>query len=173
MAWTDAIRDVGDCLRATVFLPTEPFTPLNQELKIVEDYMYIQEKRFGDRIHWKIDCQINAEEVEVPVFLLQPLVENAVLHGISPKVDGGSIEITVVQQEGVLKITVKDDGVGMSEEKLEHIRNAIKNRDSGLGIGLGNIYRRIAAYYEQGGIMVDSKEREGTTVTMIFGDRKK
>ncbi len=151
---------------------TEPFTPLNQELKIVEDYMYIQEKRFGDRIQWKIDCQINAEEVEVPVFLLQPLVENAVLHGISPKLNGGNIEITVEQKEGVLKITVKDDGVGMSEEKLEHIRNAINNRDSGLGIGLGNIYRRIAAYYEQGGVMVDSKEKEGTTVTMIFGDRK-
>ncbi len=151
---------------------TEPFAPLNQELKIVEDYMYIQEKRFGERIQWKIDCGIQAEEVEVPVFLLQPLVENAVLHGISPKVNGGSIEIIVEQLEEVIKIKVKDDGIGMSAGKLEQIQNAINYRGSGLGIGLGNIYRRIAAYYEKGSVKVDSIEGEGTIVTIIFGDRK-
>ncbi len=151
---------------------TEPFTPLNQELKIVEDYMYIQEKRFGERIQWEIKCDIQAEEVEVPVFLLQPLVENAVLHGISPKVNGGSIEITIEQIEELIKITVKDDGVGMSEEKMEQIHNAFNYRGSGLGIGLSNIYRRIVAYYEKGSVKVDSIEGEGTIVTIIFGDRK-
>lgn len=152
---------------------TEPFTPLNQELKIVEDYMYIQKKRFGSRIRCDIDCSVMTEQIEVPVFLLQPLVENAVLHGISPKEDGGRIHIAIQEQDGVLQITVADDGVGMSRERLEQVRNAFTQRDSGTGIGLGNIYRRIAAYYEQGGVRVDSEEWRGTTVTMIFGSRKK
>lgn len=68
---------------------TEPFAPLNQELKIVEDYMYIQKKRFGERVSWDIDCNIKTDQIEVPVFLLQPLVENAVIHGISRKENGG------------------------------------------------------------------------------------
>lgn len=152
---------------------TEPFTPLNQELKIVKDYMYIQKKRFGSRIRCDIDCSVITEEIEVPVFLLQPLVENAVLHGISPKENGGRIHIVIQKQDGILQISVADDGVGMSEERLDQVRNAVSLRDTGNGIGLGNIYRRIAAYYEQGGVRVDSEEWHGTTVTMIFGARKK
>lgn len=152
---------------------TEPFTPLNQELKVVEDYMYIQKKRFGERIQWKIDCDTRTDEIEVPVFLLQPLVENAIIHGISSKESGGSIEISIEVEHGILQISVKDDGVGMSDEKLKQIRDAVKSRGSGLGIGLGNIYRRIAAYYEQGEVIVDSREGVGTTVSMVFGDRKK
>lgn len=151
---------------------TEAFAPLNQELKIVEDYMYIQEKRFGDRIQWTVDCQIQPEEVEVPVFLLQPLVENAVIHGISSKESGGHIEIKIQKEGGILKITVADDGVGMNEEKLQQIRSASRQSGSGLGIGLGNIHRRIAVYYEQGEVRIDSQEGAGTVVTMIFGDRK-
>lgn len=151
---------------------TEAFAPLNQELKIVEDYMYIQKKRFGDRIRYTIDCQIRADEVEVPVFLLQPLVENAVIHGITDKEDGGHIEIRIQKEGEILQIMVADDGVGLSEEKLRQIRNAGSQNGSGLGIGLGNINKRIKAYYEQGEVRIDSREGEGTTVTMVFGHRK-
>lgn len=152
---------------------TEAFAPLNQELKIVEDYMYIQKKRFGDRIRWTVDCQIRADEVEVPVFLLQPLVENAVIHGISEKETGGHIWIKIQKEGGILQISVADDGVGISEEKLQQIRNASRQNGSGLGIGLGNIHKRIKVYYEQGEVRIDSKEGEGTIVTMVFGDRKR
>lgn len=151
---------------------TEAFAPLNQELKIVEDYMYIQKKRFGDRIRCTVDCQIRADEVEVPVFLLQPLVENAVIHGINNKENGGHIEIKVNKVDEILQIIVSDDGVGISEEKLKEIQNAGSQNGRGLGIGLGNINKRIKAYYEQGEVRIDSREGEGTTVTMFFGHRK-
>ncbi len=150
----------------------EAFAPLNQELKIVEDYMYIQKKRFGDRIRCTIDCQIRADEVEVPVFLLQPLVENAVIHGITDKEDGGHIEIRIQKEGEILQIMVADDGVGINEEKLQQIRNAGSHNGRGLGIGLGNINKRLKAYYEQGEVRIDSREGEGTTVTMVFGHRK-
>lgn len=151
---------------------TEAFAPLNQELKIVKDYMYIQKKRFGDRVRCKIDCQVRADEIEVPVFLLQPLVENAVIHGIHNKENGGQIEIKIQMIGEMLKIVVSDDGVGISEDKLKEIQEAGTQNGRGLGIGLGNINKRIQAYYEQGEVRIDSKEGEGTTVTMCFGHRK-
>lgn len=151
---------------------TEPFTPLNQELKVLEDYLYIQKKRFGDRISWKIACQVQAERMEVPVFLIQPLVENAVIHGISEKEEGGSICVEITEQGEGLQIVVEDTGIGMKPDKLEQIRQAMLERGSGLGIGLGNIYRRISAYYEQGEVAIDSQDQGGTVVRISFGRRK-
>lgn len=167
----EMLRVLSNLLRYSL-RTTAPFAPLNQELKIVEDYMYIQEKRFGDRISWKIECEVESHLIELPVFLLQPLVENAVIHGISMKEDGGSIEIYIRQSMEQLYIVVKDTGLGMKPEKLEQIRNAVKQRGSGIGIGLGNIYRRISAYYEHGEVQVDSQENKGTCIQIILGRRK-
>ena len=151
---------------------TEPFTPLNQELKVLEDYLYIQKKRFGTRISWEIINRVQAEQIEVPVFLIQPLVENAVIHGISEKEEGGSICVRIVQEDGLLRIEVEDTGVGIEPERLEQIRTGILERGSGLGIGLGNIYRRISAYYDLSEVTIDSRRNEGTVVRICFGQRK-
>ena len=78
----------------------------------------------------------------------------------------------MVLEEDGMHIIVQDTGVGMPAEILEKIRESIGKRESGLGIGLGNIYRRITAYYEQGGVTVDSKPGEGTTVNIFLGRRK-
>lgn len=167
----EMLRVLSNLLRYSL-RTTAPFAPLNQELRIVEDYMYIQEKRFGDRISWEIECDVQTQLIELPVFLLQPLVENAVIHGISMKEDGGSIKISIKQSMEQLYIEVSDTGLGMKPEKLEQIRSAIKQRGKGVGIGLGNIYRRISAYYEQGEVQVDSRENEGTRIQIILGRRK-
>lgn len=167
----EMLRVLSNLLRYSL-RTTAPFAPLNQELRIVEDYMYIQEKRFGDRISWKIECDVQTQMIELPVFLLQPLVENAVIHGISMKEDGGSIKIAIKQNMEQLYIEVSDTGLGMKLEKLEQIRSAIKQRGKGVGIGLGNIYRRISAYYEHGEVQVDSRENEGTRIQIILGRRK-
>lgn len=150
-----------------------PLAPLREEMKVVQDYMYIQQMRFGERIRWKVVCPQELYEREVPVFLLQPLVENAVIHGLSCKEEGGNLSISVTEQDGIMQICIDDTGAGMSTERLEQIRKAMENRGSGLGIGLGNIYRRITAYYEHGQVSVDSQENEGTRVKITFGARKK
>jgi Predicted signal transduction protein with a C-terminal ATPase domain len=150
---------------------TSPFAPLNQELKVIRDYMYIQEKRFGKRISWEIEEDISSDLIELPVFLLQPLVENAVIHGISMKEVGGNIRVCIRQEEEQLFICVEDTGLGMSCERLEQIRDAIKTRGQKIGIGLGNIYQRITAYYEQGDVLVESVEGEGTSIKIILGKR--
>lgn len=151
---------------------TEPFTPLDQELKVLRDYMYIQKMRFGDRITWDIQCDAPANQIEVPIFLIQPLVENSIIHGLSSKEEGGRVSVTITNEEDIVTITVEDTGVGIEEEKLQEIREAVKERGRGVGIGLGNIYRRISAYYEQGEVTVDSLLNEGTTVKVSFGRRK-
>ena len=129
--------------------------------------------RFAERIRGTVVCAQELYEREEPVFLLQPLGENAVIHGLSCKEEGGNLSISVTEQDGIMQICIDDTGAGMSPERLEQIRKAMENRGSGLGIGLGNIYRRITAYYEHGQVSVDSQENEGTRVKITFGARKK
>lgn len=148
------------------------FTPLGQELKVVEDYMYIQRMRFGKRIRWHIDCEPDLEREEVPVFILQPLVENAVIHGISEKEEGGAIYIRIRRKKEKMWISVADTGKGMSPEHLKEIQEALTARGTGLGIGLGNIYRRITAYYESGQVLLDSRQGRGTVIQIEFGKKK-
>lgn len=150
----------------------ESFAPLDQELKIVEDYMYIQKMRFGSRICWRIECREELSSMEVPVFLLQPLVENAVIHGISEKEEGGTICIRILKKEEGFWISVADTGKGIDTENLERIRREIETKGTGLGIGLGNIYRRIAAYYEDGAVSIHSREGHGTVIQITCGERK-
>lgn len=162
---------MGNLLRYSL-RTANAFEPLEQELKIVRDYMYIQKMRFGNRLIWKIECEEELYQEEVPVFMLQPLLENAVIHGISEKEIGGSICIFIKKEGEYLFITVEDTGNGMTPEKLKSIRKAIETKGTGLGIGLGNIYRRISAYYEHGEVTINSIWGEGTVVGIEFGRKK-
>ncbi len=151
---------------------TSPFAPLEQELKVVRDYMYIQQMRFGDRVRWRIECSPDLYGREVPVFLFQPLAENAMIHGIAEKESGGAVCIRVKQRGEKLWISVADTGLGMDPETLEGIREAARTKGTGLGIGLGNIYRRITSSYGDGKVTIHSRKNCGTVVQMEFGKMK-
>ncbi len=143
---------------------------LSQELKISRDYMYLQKMRFGARVDFDIDCEVDENRFIVPTFTFQPLLENAMIHGISPKVEGGKITVWIRSQDDRLLIDVADTGVGMDGETLEKIRKQLQVGEDTLidadivGIGLGNVSRRIRAMYESGSLEIDSKENEGTTI---------
>jgi sensor histidine kinase YesM len=162
---------VGNLLRYSL-RTSNTFEPLEQELKVVRDYMYIQQMRFKDRFRWEINCDRVLYSEEVPVFLLQPLVENAVIHGISEKESGGEIHINIKKSGENLWISIMDTGKGMDPERLHAIRNAMETKGTGLGMGLGNIYRRISAYYEYGKVTINSTENVGTVVEIEFGQKK-
>ena len=99
--------------------------------------------------------------------MLQPLVENAIIHGIAPKEEGGSIRIVVRQKENRLRIAIGDDGIGMTEEELQQLKNRLKTADAGHGgIGLGNVYRRITAMYPDGDFEICSKKDAGTVIVI-------
>ncbi len=137
---------------------------LSQELKIVEDYMYLQQMRFGERISYQKICRVDADKVIVPAFTFQPLVENAIIHGLSKKEEGGTVRIHIWQQGEFIFITIGDDGLGMDDELLMHLRRELAKEDGKTGIGLGNIYRRIHAMYQDGNVEVYSRKDAGTVI---------
>lgn len=143
--------------------------PLDRELNIVQDYMYLQKMRFGARIRYSIDCAPDTLEVLVPSFALQPLVENAIKHGLSSKSQGGRIHIRSRMEGTKLKLWVSDTGTGISEERLREIRKALEREDDKkTGIGISNIYRRIHGMYQDGEMFLYSREGCGTSVVLSF-----
>lgn len=145
---------------------------LSQELKISGDYMYLQKMRFGSRVEYEVECEVDEGSVIVPTFTFQPLLENAMIHGISPKVEGGRISVHIRKENGQLLITIADTGAGIDEETLEKIRQQLEGGEDTVmdeqkvGIGLGNINRRIKAMYPDGSFDIDSKKNEGTTISI-------
>ena len=145
---------------------TDSVMPLERELKVVQDYMYIQQMRFGS---YDTDCNQDTLEVLVPSFALQPLVENAIIHGISPKGQGGRIHVRSWMEGRRIWISVADTGRGMARERLEEIRRALaRGEEKATGVGVGNIYRRVHGMYQDGEIFIYSSEGRGTVVQMAF-----
>jgi sensor histidine kinase YesM len=142
-------------------------TVLSQELSIVRDYMYIQQMRFGERLKFEIDCRMEENSVIIPTFTFQPLIENAIIHGLAPKEEGGKIHIKVWEQDQNIFITVCDTGVGIAEDKLELLKHKLEegnvSRDS---IGVGNVYRRFKIMYPEGRFTIYSRENEGTLIKL-------
>ena len=140
---------------------------LSQELNVVRDYMYIQKMRFGERLKYHIDCIVEESSTMIPTFTFQPLVENAIIHGLAPKEEGGTIRIRAWECEEEINITVHDTGVGMSKEKLEKLKNKLEegnvSRDS---IGVGNVYRRFKIMYPEGQFKIYSREEKGTLIKL-------
>ena len=143
--------------------------PLERELRVVQDYMYLQQMRFGKRIQYFTDCSPETLEILVPSFMLQPLVENAVKHGLSTRSKGGKILVRSWKDKQRLWISVADTGEGMESEKLEAIKRALTEGDEqGTGIGVGNIYRRIHTMYRDGEMFLYSRRGCGTVVQLVF-----
>ncbi|MEG0215565.1 MAG: sensor histidine kinase [Hungatella sp.] len=148
---------------------TEQTVPLEQELHVVQDYLYLQQMRFGRRIQYSCKLEVEADKVIVPAFILQPVVENAIIHGISKKEEGGRICIRIWPCGGDVMISVADTGLGMEEERRIEITEALKEqRTSGGGIGLGNIDQRIHAMYRNGDLKIYSRKGCGTVIQMLI-----
>ena len=142
---------------------------LEQELAVVDDYIYIQQMRFDNRIQYEKNIEVDENTARIPSFTLQPIVENAFIHGVSSLEEGGKISIHVWEENAHLYIDVADNGVGIDETTLEKLNKKIlKTNISGRGIGLGNICRRVDMMYENGSVTVNSVQGKGTTVRLII-----
>lgn len=148
---------------------TASVMPFEREKKVVEDYIYLQKMRFGSRIRYTSDCSQDTMDVMIPVFALQPLVENAIVHGLAVKPEGGRLHIRSWIKEHRIFISVSDTGAGIAPERLEEIREELKRGESQkLGIGVSNISRRLKTMYPDGELVIDSREGRGTVVRMAF-----
>jgi two-component system sensor histidine kinase YesM len=146
--------------------------PLSEELKHVESYLIIQLARYEDKLSYHIDLPEALKSQHVLKLILQPLVENAIYHGIKPKRGPGTIDIQVHRNEQRLYIRVSDDGVGISAERLAELREMLQrteNRPAEAGFGLYNVHERIVLTYgEPYGLFVDSKDHQGTVIEVCL-----
>ena len=140
---------------------------LEQELDALDDYLYIQQMRYDSRVICKKDIRVDSYTVRIPSFTLQPIVENALTHGMKSKEEGGRILLKIWQEDNMLTISVMDNGQGMnSAEKATLHQKILDSERTGRNIGLGNIYRRMAMLYPDGELKVYSKEGRGTIVQL-------
>ncbi len=137
--------------------------PLERELGVVKSYLYIMTVRYPDRIKVEYDYE-EIPEVEIPHLILQPIVENAVKHGILPKVSGGTIRISVHEQEEEIEIIIEDDGKGIEESIIPYL---LAGKVKGAGIAINNVNKRLRTLYGRS-LMIESKRESGTRVSMML-----
>ena len=147
------------------------FVPLQDEMSYVQAYLSLEQARLGDRLQVEWLWNGEAEEGEdeslreqpVPTLILQPIVENAVLHGIAKKTGGGMVRVSAGKRDGTLLLRVGDNGPGMTPERLAEILSAEQQESK--SIGLRNVDGRLRALYgEEYGLVIKSKPGQGTSV---------
>lgn len=154
---------LAELLRATI--KNESFIPLQEEMTTVKDYLFIQEQRFGDKISVSYQVEERASRCQVPNFILQPLIENAIIHGLEPKIGNGRLSVKISIREKRLFFVIEDDGVGMTEEEIRKLYESCKAEDTKQSIGLKNVYRRLLLCYgEESRLNIQSKQNEGTKI---------
>ena len=145
---------------------------VKEEITHVSNYLYIQKIRYKDKLNYVIHVDESLYAIEVPKLILQPLVENAIYHGVKAKRGGGTITITGVPEGENLVFTVQDDGAGMLQEKVEELNRRMSERsvlDEKKSFGLFYIRERIQLCYGKGyGVHVESTLGEGTRVTITL-----
>jgi len=155
-------------LRRSISNPEEKVT-IAEELDQVKNYLVIQKMRYRNKLEYEIETNGELEDRKVIKLLLQPLVENAIYHGVKIKEGKGLISIRVFQEYGNLCISVQDDGVGMTPEQLDHIYDEQKKDAVGTGVGIYNVDKRIKLNYgEEYGVFFKSWQGAGTVATIVL-----
>ena len=154
------LTDFSHYLRRSFdFKDLSQFVPLKNEIELAKAYVEIEKARFEERLD--VNFEVPGDlETRVPAVMLQPLIENAVIHGILARPEGGRIDISVRKEAKMLIFRVKDNGIGMDAEKLL----SILKHENGKSVGLANIDKRIQKLYGKGLQIISSPEM-GTEIT--------
>lgn len=151
-------------LRASFdLMNTGKLVHLRQELSLVEAYLYIEKVRFGERLEVAWERNYSGLLL-IPPLILQPLVENAVRHGLLSLIEGGTLMIRIEELGDHVRFEVQDNGKGMEQAEIERLLK--KNKDTDSGIGIWNTNRRLIERYGQG-LSIRSRPGHGTTVSFI------
>jgi len=149
---------------------------LDQELAIIGEYIELQKKRFGERIGYRLNCTVNAQDILIPPLIIQPFVENSVCHGLEPKVEGGIVIVDIKVRNGRHIIRILDTGIGMDAETKASLTENRSDLMEGYthGIGIRNVLKRLNLYYsgEERSVMYSKQGRGTLTVLSIPSDRK-
>ena len=158
---------LGNMMR-NIISKKDPLISVKEELDIVNSYITIQKHRYYDRLKFSINDTSKYEQSSIPKLSIQPIVENAIQHGLEETIHPCHINITITNVQNHLKIFISDNGPGMSRETIQAIyNNTVKKKGS--GIGLHNIMERIKLMFgAEYGLEIDSTPGEGTKVKIIL-----
>ncbi|MDP4095840.1 sensor histidine kinase [Paenibacillus sp. P96] len=161
----------------------DEWVTLREETEHIRRYFQIMEMRLGDRLSWRIELPPELAVVPVPKLLIQPVVENAILHGVESRRGDGVVEVRIVHsvRQGWARVTVADNGPGMDQERCEALYKALQGGPAvsgkGTGMGLANVQQRLKLYYAEAdekveGLHIVSRSGEGTAVSFEIPDTK-
>jgi len=137
------------------------FITIGEELSYIEDYAVIEKARFKDKLRIVFNIDKNIEEIKIPVFTVQPLVQNAITHGILPKENGGTVKISAHKLDDEIVISVTDTGIGIIQENLDRVYE--HGFGTGCGVGIPNVNDRLKILYgEEYGLKIESEYNMGT-----------
>ena len=151
----------------------EDIIPLGEEEQHVRSYLQIQQARYKDILEYAVQIDAGLREARLPKLTLQPLVENALYHGIKRKRGRGCIRVTGQEDGDDVLLWITDDGAGMTEARLEELNRAMESGER-LGFGLAAVHERLRLLFGSPyGLTLSSQEGAGTTVTVRFPRRER
>ena len=158
------LQRLGDLLRQSLNLDTRLEITLAEEVAFLRKYLEVESQRFGERLQYSIRVDPAVEAALVPTFVLQPIVENAVRHGVEKAVSGGHIELEARRDQDVLQLTVRDDGPGLDPAPGPNPAAGPKSSD-GPGIGIATTRARLEEMYPgQASLSLAARQPHGTCV---------
>jgi two-component system LytT family sensor kinase len=157
----EALIRLTSLLRGVLRRSTTELSTLGEELDLIGAYLDLERARFEERLTVAIDVPPPVRTAVVPTLILQPIVENAIKHGLAPRLSGGSVRIAAAADAGRLRITVEDSGVGF-----------VVARAPTLGVGLQHVADRLRVLYESKAQLAISSSPSGTTVTIELPDTR-
>jgi two-component system sensor histidine kinase LytS len=164
----DLLVDLASYMRKNL-ASEKSFVPLSEELDQVRSYLAIEQARFGDRITVAMDVASDCRDWPIPPLIIQPLVENAVKHGLSGREEGGLVTLSVARADAGLDIRVRDNGVGMSPAQVRRIFSGNGVEAPSGGIGVKNCALRLSRIYgPQCRMHIESTPGQGTEVRMLI-----
>ncbi|AIQ20555.1 histidine kinase [Paenibacillus sp. FSL H7-0357] len=160
------VRLLGKLMRKNLEVGRER-APMKEEIEMIRSYLEIQKFRYEDRLMFEIDFDAQTSDILIPPLIIQPLVENSVVHGLENKEGTVNVRVSVVLSDGEIQVLVADDGAGMTEKRLSEILTVIAQaeEEQRSRIGLRNVHQRLVLYYgEKHGLNIESEEGKGTKI---------
>ncbi|MDL2300991.1 histidine kinase [Lachnospiraceae bacterium OttesenSCG-928-D06] len=166
----ELVKKLSSILRYNLQAGNESVT-IGTEIELLQNYLMIQKYRFGERIQYSISVEEVLRDQHVLPLIIQPIVENSIVHGLETKEGTGMIRIDIGHKERFIRILVEDDGIGIEAENLKKLQNSLERghcENSG-HIGVSNVHQRLKLYYgETFGLKLDSEKGKGTKVEIYI-----
>lgn len=165
---SEVIESFNKLLRMSMAIDVS-FITVGQELENIKDYVRIQKVRFDDVFDLKFDVDDDTMIAKIPKLILQPIVENSIIHGILAKEENGTITITIKRFDDDLRISIMDDGIGIQDQNMKSLLRKDKRGPISKHIGVQNVYDRLKLYYgEDINFTINSTLNQGTVTTLFI-----